>query len=115
MSTAPTPVSVVQNQLDAYNRCDLEAFVATYSADVQIQDGQGKELCRGHKKLREIYGPMFRDNPHQFAVITNRIAAGQHVIDQEEVVGRADNVRRHAVAIYRVQGDVITHVTLIRA
>lgn len=109
-----TPTQVVQAQLDAYNKCDIEAFVATYSADVFIQDDTGKELCKGHKKLREIYGPMFRDNPNQFAIITNRIAAGSHVIDQEEVVGRADNVRRRAVAIYKVQGDVITHVTLIR-
>lgn len=110
-----TPVQVVQAQLDAYNRCDLNAFAATYADGVVIVDGQGREICRGLARLREIYGPLFAENPHQFAVITNRISGGDWVIDQEEVVGRADNVRRSAVAIYRVRDDRIDHVTLIRA
>ncbi|MCC6463796.1 MAG: nuclear transport factor 2 family protein [Planctomycetes bacterium] len=109
-----TPEDVVQKQLEAYNACDLDAFAATYTDDIEIVDADGKPICKGLKQLREIYGPVFRNNPHQAAIITNRIAAGPYVIDEEEVIGRADNVRRYAVPIYRVRGDKICHVTMIR-
>lgn len=109
-----TPEQVVQKQLDAYNACDMDAFAATYTDDIRIHDGDGKLLCEGQAKLREIYGPVFRDNPHQMALITKRITGGDWVIDEEEVIGRADNIRRYAVAIYRVRGDRICQVTLIR-
>ncbi len=109
-----TPEQVVQKQLDAYSACDIDAFAATYTDDIRIHDGDGKLLCEGQAKLREIYGPVFRDNPHQMALITKRITGGDWVIDEEEVIGRADNIRRYAVAIYRVRGDRISQVTLIR-
>ncbi|MCA8910420.1 MAG: nuclear transport factor 2 family protein [Planctomycetes bacterium] len=108
-----TPEQVVQKQLEAYNQCDLEAFAATYTEDVQVVDGTGKTVCDGLQKLREVYGPLFKANPHQVALITKRITAGDWVIDDEEVIGRADNKRRNAVAIYRVRDDRIYHVTLV--
>jgi hypothetical protein len=108
-----TPEAVVQRQLDAYSACDLEAFVATYHPDIRIHDGNGKLLCTGHEQLRAIYGPLFRDNPGQMAIITRRITGGDWVIDDEEVIGRADGKRRHAVAIYRVQDGLISEITLI--
>ncbi len=108
-----TPEQIVQKQLDAYNACDIEAFVATYTPDAQVVDGAGKVLCSGAAKLREIYGPLFRDNPNQMALITQRITAGEWVIDDESVLGRKDGKTRRAVAIYRIRDGKIAHVTLI--
>jgi hypothetical protein len=108
-----TPEQVVQKQLDAYSACDIEAFAATYSPEIRIHDGAGKLICDGLEQLREIYAPLFKNNPKQMAIITKRITGGEWVIDDEEVIGRADGKRRHAVAIYRVQGDKITHITLV--
>ena len=108
-----TPEQVVQKQLDAYSQCDIDAFAATYSDDVKIVDGENNVICEGVAKLREIYGPLFKANPHQMAVITRRITAGDWVIDDEEVIGRADKKRRKAVAIYHVNNDRITFVRLV--
>ena len=108
-----TPEQVVQKQLEAYNQCDIEAFAATYTDDVKVVDGTGKVVCEGLAQLREVYAPLFEANPHQVALITKRITDGDWVIDDEEVIGRADNKRRNAVAIYRVTGDRIRHVTLV--
>lgn len=108
-----TPEEVVQKQLDGYNACDVDAFAATYTDDIKIVDGDGKPRCEGLGQLREVYGAMFKANPHQMAVILKRIVAGEYVIDDEEVIGRADNKRRQAVAVYRVRGDKIAHVMLI--
>lgn len=108
-----TPEQVVQKQLDAYSMCELDAFCDTYAADVKVIDGTGKVVCEGLDQLREIYGKLFKANPHQIALITRRITGGDWVIDDETVIGRADNKTRNAVAIYRVKDDKITHVTLI--
>lgn len=108
-----TPEEIVQKQLEAYNACDIDAFAATYTDDIQVVDGEGKVRCEGLAQLREIYGPLFRDNPKQMALITYRISAGDWVIDDETVLGRKDGKTRRAVAIYRVQGDKIAHVRLI--
>ncbi|MBX3460688.1 MAG: nuclear transport factor 2 family protein [Planctomycetes bacterium] len=108
-----TPEQVVQKQLDAYSACDLDAFAATYTDDVEVIDGAGKVICKGLAQLRERYGPVFKDNPNQLAVITYRITGGDWVIDDETVLGRKDGKTRRAVAIYRVQGDRIAHVRLI--
>ena len=108
-----TPEEVVQKQLDAYSACDIEAFAATYTDDVKVVDGEGVVRCDGIKQLREVYEPLFDANPNQIAVITKRITAGNWVIDDEEVIGRADGKRRNAVAIYRVTDGLISHVTLV--
>lgn len=108
-----TPEQVVQKQLDTYSMCDIDGFCATYAPDVKVTDGTGKVVCEGVDQLREIYGKLFKANPHQIALITKRITGGDWVIDEETVIGRTDNKTRHAVAIYRVKDDRITHVTLI--
>ncbi|CAG0929844.1 hypothetical protein PLCT1_01163 [Planctomycetaceae bacterium] len=109
-----TPEQVVQLQLEAYNACDVAAFAATYAENVRITDETGKLICDGVKQLREVYGPLFNANPLQAAIIENRIAAGPYVIDDETVIGRADGKTRHAVAIYKVEGDKIVSVVLVR-
>jgi hypothetical protein len=109
-----TPAEVVQKQLEAYNACDLDAFAATYTDSVRVTDESGKLFCDGLKQLREVYGPLFTANPNQAAIIENRIAAGPYVIDDETVIGRADGKTRHAVAIYKVEGDRISSVVLVR-
>lgn len=108
-----TPEDVVQKQLDAYNRCDIDAFAATYAEDVKIVDGEDNVICEGMARLRELYEPLFRANPNQIALITRRITAGQWVCDDEEVIGRADGKRRNALAIYRVVDGRITFVRLV--
>ena len=108
-----TPEQVVQKQLDAYSMCDLDAFAATYAEDIKIVDGTGAVKCEGLAKLREIYGPLFKANPHQIALITKRITAGDWVFDEETVIGRADGKTRHAAAVYRVKDGLINHVMLI--
>jgi uncharacterized protein (TIGR02246 family) len=108
-----TPEQVVQKQLDGYNACDVDVFAAMYADDAKVVDGDGKARCDGLAQLREVYGAMFKANPHQMCVVVKRITAGEYVIDDEEIIGRADNKRRHAVAIYRVRGDKIVHVMII--
>jgi hypothetical protein len=108
-----TPEEVINSQLDGYNRCDIDAFAALYADDVKVVDGDGKVRCNGIGQLREVYGALFKANPHQMVVILKRITAGEYVIDDEDIIGRADNKRRAAVVIYRVRDGRIRHVTIL--
>jgi len=49
----------VEQQLTAYNRRDLEGFLAAYAPDVVFEDGTGATVLHGHDGMRALYGPLF--------------------------------------------------------
>lgn len=53
------PVQVVQNQVDAFNARDVDAFVACYSPDAVLMDGSGTVLAQGQAALNAHYGQLF--------------------------------------------------------
>ena len=50
--------SLAAQQLDAYNRSDLDAFVACYHPDVVVVDGD-QQVCEGRSAFRERYRDLF--------------------------------------------------------
>lgn len=105
---------VVQEQLDAYNKGDLNAFLATYSSDIKIYTQPDILTLEGLSALRERYGKLFTENPSNHAALVNRIVQGRFVIDQEHVTGRANGQELDAVAIYEVKDGKIATVWFIR-
>jgi hypothetical protein len=103
----------VQAQLEAYNARDVERFIACYTPDVVIEDGAGNLLMQGHEAMRQRYGPMFAAYPDLHCRIVSRIRISDYVVDEERITGRSPN-EEHAVAIYRVVGDLIAHVRFLR-
>ncbi|MCC6573035.1 MAG: nuclear transport factor 2 family protein [Planctomycetes bacterium] len=109
-----TPEELIQKQLDAYNTCDIDGFCATCAKDILVRDGDGKVICKGVKEVRERYGPLFKDNPHQMAIIEQRLSGGIYVVDEEVVTGRADGVQRRALILYKVVNDLCTEMTIVK-
>ena len=107
----PTPEAVVQAQLEAYNARNIDAFVATYSDDVQLFELPDKLLMRGADQLRERYTKTFADE-RLHATIVNRIVLGNTVVDHERVrlTFPQGPGTLEAIAIYEVHGDKITKV-----
>ncbi len=107
-----SPELVVQEQLDAYNARDIDAFVATYTDDVKLYNYPNTLFSEGKEKLREQYGGFFDATPDLNAEIKNRIVIGNKVIDEELVTvnGRQFN----AVAIYELNNGKISKVTFIQ-
>jgi len=108
---------VVQDQLDAYNVQDLDAFAATYSDDVEVAVAStGQVRLKGRQALREWYGEMFRKFPKCYCRIAERRTEGERVVlDHEIITGRGPDkpdpwdvgwVR------YEVEGGLIRRVTL---
>jgi hypothetical protein len=107
-----TPERIVQEQVEAYNRHDLDAFLGFYSPEIKLYDFPVKEVSSGLGAMRKIYGKLFADNPGLKVDIVKRIVQGDIVIDQEAVAG-AGRRRSTAVAIYRVREGKIAAVWFV--
>lgn len=96
--------TAAQNQLDAYNAHDVEAFVACYRPDVAIRDLKTGQLTgQGRDQMRKDYGAMFERFPNVHAEVVTRTIVNDLVFDHEVVTGRAEPIR--VMAIYQVDDD----------
>jgi len=107
---AESPVDLVQRQVNAYNAGHLEAFLETYSDEIEIS---GALELRGKAAMRERYGRLFAENPKNHCEITRRVVEGRVVTDDEHITGRADGVERRARARYEVDGGLIRRVAFL--
>ena len=109
-SNAPSPSeSVVQRQLEAYNRHDLEAFLATYAEDVKLYRMPSAEpTISGKAQLGEFYRRSRFNLPALHAQVVHRAVLGNKVVDHERVFGlKKDAV--DAVAVYAIaDGRIVT-------
>jgi len=103
-----SPELLAQQQLNAYNAHDLEAFLAPYADDVEIYELPDKLLMKGKENMRKDY-QFITQVPGLHCRLVNRIVQGNMVIDQEEVSGFGDKPA-HAVAIYLVENGKIRKV-----
>jgi imidazolonepropionase-like amidohydrolase len=107
----PSPETVVQRQVDAYNARDLDAFVDFYTEDVEICRLPALEVnLQGREALRARYGPFFEATPDLHCRVMKRTVSGNYVVDHEFVTGIADRPRLRAVAVYQVEGPRIRRV-----
>lgn len=107
-----SPETVVQRQLNAYNARNLEAFLDTYSDDVELYNFPNQLTQKGKEEMRKRYGPMFESTPNLYCELVNRIVMGNTVFDQEKVRRGSNTI--HAVAIYEVRQGKIRKVTFVR-
>ncbi len=104
----------IEEQLLAYNSGDLERFIAAYSPDIVIEDGEDHVLMKGLDQMRAQYGRLFESNPDLHCRLVSRIKTNNYTLDEEEVTGVKTAVGPlHAVAIYRVKADKIIHVRML--
>ncbi len=108
------PEDVVQQQVNAYNARDIDAFLATYSPRIKIFDHPDSLLWSGLEEMRNVYTHRFESAPQLHCEIINRIVFGNFVIDREKVTGLPDDQVINAVAIYEVQEGLIQQVWFLR-
>lgn len=106
--------SVVQTQLNAYNARDIDAFLTTYSDDVEVYDFPDKLRFKGKPAMRARYTRVFGDQSLH-ATVSKRIAMDNTVIDHEHVrlLFPDGPGTLNAVAIYDVREGKIAKVTFI--
>lgn len=103
---------VVQRQVEAYNARDIDAFMATYSDDIELYRFPQQLFVKGQKEMRNRYATMFDATPNLYCEIKNRIVLGNKIIDKEYVRKNDDYI--NAIAIYEVTNGKISKVTFIK-
>lgn len=108
--------TVVQQQLEAYNAKDIDAFMEVFSKDAAIFNfGEEEALAKGAEEIRAVYYKLFKNSPNLHSLVINRSVIGNKVIDYELISGRQgyDEMLK-LVAIYEVKNELITKATFIR-
>ena len=104
------PVDLVQQQLNAYNAHDLDAFLFPYADDVEIYSTSGKLMMKGKEEMRKTYQFITR-TPHLYCRLINRIVSGNTIIDHEEIWTRPEPTNlQYGVAIYVIEKGKIKRV-----
>lgn len=107
----PSPETIVQRQVDAYNAREIDRFADYYTQDVEIfRLPEGERTLHGRAELVDKYTTFFEKAVNLNCQIMSRTVSGQFVVDHEFVTGIPDRPRLRAVAIYQVEGSLIRRV-----
>ncbi|UCJ09911.1 amidohydrolase family protein [Chitinophaga pendula] len=105
-----SPVALVQQQLNAYNSRNMEAFLSVYDENIALFDFPDKLIRRGKEEMRKVYH--FFGKAHLLHCrIVKRIVTGNVVIDEEHILD--DHGRRGGTAIYQIENGKISKVYFI--
>lgn len=103
----------VQKQLVAYNNRDIDLFIKQYSDSVKVFNYPRTLNYTGIENMRIRYTGLFERTPELHCVLVTRMAVGDYVIDQEEVLFAKDRPKLKAIAIYKIVNNLIDEVTFI--
>ena len=76
----------------------------------------GTPMFANKEVMREQYGKLFADSPDLRLTIASRMAAGEFVVDQEEISGLHFGempTEMTALSVYRVTGGKISKLMLL--
>ncbi len=107
----PGVEAVVQEQLEAYNAKDIDAFAKTFTEDIKAFDYPNTQTFEGQEKLRAMFTGFFT-TPDLHSEIKKRMVIGNIVIDEEFVTANGDSFG--AVAIYEVINGKIASMYFIQ-
>lgn len=105
------PEKLAQEQLDAYNKRDIDAFLKPYADDVEIYNFPNELSIKGKEDMRKVYNNMFDKTPNLHCTLVSRMVQGNKVIDQESVQFGERIVK--AIAIYHIENKKIKKVYFI--
>ncbi|MEQ9466090.1 MAG: nuclear transport factor 2 family protein [Ekhidna sp.] len=106
---AQTPEELANEQLEAYNNRDIEAFLKPYSDSVKVYNDKRELLYQGKETMRVQYGNMFARTPELNCNLLNRIAVNNTVIEHEEVTF-GEGRKIYAIVMYKVAEGKIQEV-----
>lgn len=109
-----SPADIVQRQANAYNARDIDAFLATYSDDIdkgfEAFTHSDSLLWVGMDRMREIYGTLFENTPALHVEEIGRLVQGETVVVHERVTGLSEGGIIDSITIYETKGGLIRRV-----
>ncbi len=108
-----SPELLAQQQLNAYNARNIDAFLEPYAEDVEVYRFPAELQYRGKAAMRERYAALFDARPDLHCELVNRIVLGNTVIDQERVIRQKGQPPIEAIAIYKIRDGKIRQVYFV--
>jgi hypothetical protein len=110
------PEKVVEKNLKAYNKRDINGFMASFTPDIALYNlGDSKPSISGFDAIKSFYKKVFDASPKLRSTILKRIVYDNKVIDHERIVGRVGARKPiEIVLIYEIKGNKIAKLTAIR-
>ncbi|HCN47493.1 MAG TPA: amidohydrolase [Chryseobacterium sp.] len=105
-----TPEVLVQQQVNAYNAKNIDAFLEPYADDIEIYTFPNTLVSKGKEGMRKTYEKLFKNVPDLHCEIKQRIINLNSVIDKESVSGMRPGQKVEATAIYEIKDHKISKV-----
>jgi hypothetical protein len=108
--------AIVQRNLESYNRRDIDAFMETFTSDIELYTlGEHKPAISGRQAMRNFYEKLFEASPKLHSAVLKRIVLGNKVIDHESIAGRLEATEPvEIVVVYEIRDEKIFRLTAIR-
>jgi hypothetical protein len=103
-------MDIASKQLDAYNAQDLDTYVSFFAADCVVSGLNGVPSETSRDAIKARYAKAFAQFPQNKAVLKNRIAVGNTVVDHELVIRAPGGEQFEVIAIYTFKDGLIARV-----
>ena len=103
-------IDIAQKQLDAYNAQDLDTYVSFFAEDCIVSGLNGQPTETSREAIRARYAKAFAQFPRNKAILKNRVAVGNTVVDHEKVVRAPGGEEFEIIAIYSFRDGLIARV-----
>ena len=109
-------LQVAERQIDAFNRRDLDAFMALYADDAVVMEfPSGAVIAAGKAAIRERYAGLLRTRPAEAPTVRvePRVVDGGFVLDYERW-DAPPGQRAHAIWMYEIRNGLIRRAWTVR-
>ena len=103
-------IDIAGAQLDAYNAQDLEKYMTYFTEDCVVSGLNGTPTETSRDAIKARYAKAFAQFPENKAILKNRIAVGNTVVDHELVIRAPGGEQFEIIAIYTFKDGLISHV-----
>ena len=104
---------MVDRQNAAYNRHDVEAFLATFADSIAVHSLGDTTVLAGKARLRETTAAWFAEAPGARTEVMQRMVQGPFVVDRQRVTGAGGSPPLDAIGIYEVREGLIHRIWTI--
>ncbi len=102
-------MTIVDDQIEAYNAQDIEKFLNCYADDVQVYMlEQGKMITDGKEHLRSVMTSAFEATPNSNTELISRMEQGNLIVDHERITGHETGKAIMSIAIYEISDKKIS-------
>ena len=113
---AQNPEAIVQANLEAYNKHDIDTFMEYMADDIEMYNmGECEPYLKGKENVKARYAAYFEKSPDLHSDIKQRIVFDNQVIDHEYITGANGSKEPfELIFIYEVRDGLIVKTTSIR-